>query len=68
MNEINYGGLKQELPENMTRVLIEHNSGTLEFAFYKDGMFKCDSGESWMTPKAVKSWMQISELKFKVGL
>jgi hypothetical protein len=52
----------------MTRVLIEHNSGTLEFAFYKDGMFKCDSGESWMTPQAVKSWMQISELKKKVGL
>ena len=36
-----------ELPENMTRVLVEHISGILEFAFYKDGMFKADMENDW---------------------
>ena len=68
MNIINYGGLKQELPENMTRVLIEHISGILEFEFYKDGMFQCESFKNWITPNEVRSWMQIYELRKKVGL
>ena len=57
-----------ELPENMTRVLVEHISGILEFAFYKDGMFKADMEDDWVQPKSIKSWMPISELKSKVGL
>ena len=57
-----------ELPENMTRVLVEHISGILEFAFYKDGMFKADMEDHWAQPTSIKSWMPISELKSKVGL
>lgn len=61
--------IEEEKPKNMTRLLIVHKyTGTLEFAYYKDGMFKCDSGEVWITPRAIKSWMQIDELKLKVGL
>ena len=68
MNEINYGGLKQELPKNMTRVLIEDENGILEFAFYKDGMFKCESGEAYLKPEQVRRWMQINQLKLKLGI
>ena len=57
-----------ELPENMTRVLVEHISGILEFAYYKDGMFKADMEGDWVSPKSIKSWMPIYELKSKVGL
>lgn len=68
MNEIIYDGIDQEMPKNMTRVLIEHVIGPLEFAFYKDGMFQPESSKNWISPKEVKSWMGIPELKKKVGL
>jgi hypothetical protein len=58
-----------ELPENMTRVLCEHRPtikgkrGTFEFAFYKDGMFKFDSGEQWVTGLVARKWISIKDLQ-----
>ncbi len=68
MNTINYGGIKQELPENMTRVLIEDDNGILGFAFFKDGMFECEGGKSYLKPEQVRKWIQIGELKLKLGI
>jgi hypothetical protein len=68
MNSINYGGISSELPKNMTRVLIEDIDGMLEFAFYKDGMFKCESGGEYLKPIDVRSWIEVNKLKLKLGI
>jgi hypothetical protein len=68
MNSINYGGISAELPKNMTRVLIENIDGILEFAFYKDGMFKCESDGEYLKPMGVRSWIEINKLKLKLGI
>jgi hypothetical protein len=60
---------EEKLPENMTRVLCEHRPhikgkrGTFEFAFYKDGMFKFESGEQWVTKLTAISWISIKDLE-----
>ena len=59
---------KLELPTGMTRVLIEHSLGAFEFAFYKDGMFRCDNGRDWISPKMVKRWISIPDLKSKLNI
>ena len=68
MNKINYGGISQELPKNLSRVFVEHESGIPGFAFYKDGLFKCESLDEWLAPEQIKGWLSISSLKEKVGI
>lgn len=54
-------------PENMTRVLLTDDEGiTLQFAFYKDGMYKVDGTDYWQQPQSFGGWMSIKELKFKI--
>lgn len=54
-------------PQNMTRVLLTDEEGiTLQFAFYKDGMFKVDGTDYWQHPHSFGGWMSIQELKFKI--
>ena len=50
-----------ETPNNMTRVLVELLEGTIDFAFYKDGMY--DIGGVWLTPDKIKNWVCISEVR-----
>jgi hypothetical protein len=60
---------EEKLPENMTRVLCEHRPhikgkrGTFEFAFYKDGMFKFESSEQWVTKLTAIAWISIKDLE-----
>jgi len=57
----------EDAPENMTRVLITDEDGvTLQFAFYKDGMYRLDGSDKWYLPNEFDGWMSIQELKFKV--
>lgn len=54
-------------PPNMTRVLLTNEEGvTLEFGYFKDGMYKSDSSEKWQLPKYYGGRMSIQELKFKI--
>lgn len=59
----------EKLPENMSRVLCEHRSyqkgkrGIFQFAFYKDGMFKFEGSENWVTAETVIAWISIKDLR-----
>lgn len=47
--------------EGMTRILIEHNNGAIDFGFYKDGMIKVS--EKWYQLSEFKGWCSIKQLK-----
>lgn len=55
-------------PKNMTRVLLIDEQGILQFAFYKDGMFKPESGDVWLIPDFFTGWISIQELKAKLQI
>ena len=50
-------------PENITRVIIEHESGALGFALYKDGMYLVEETKDWIVPSKVKNWISIRDIK-----
>lgn len=59
----------EQKPNNMTRVMLISNDGiTLEFGFYKDGMFKPDGSDDWNQPYEYDGWIEIKEVKFKLGI
>ena len=56
-------------PHNMTRVMLISNEGiTIEFGFYKDGMFKSDGSKNWSRPDEYDGWIDIKEVKFKLDI
>jgi len=56
------------LPNNMTRNIVLLNSGILDFAFYKDGMFRLQGTEDWFLPFHIKQWMSIEDLKSTLSI
>lgn len=49
-------------PKNLTRVLVSFKeSNILEFAFYKDGMYRIN--DNWYDPYMFNWWMSTNELK-----
>ena len=54
---------KLNLPKNISRNLVQLVSGEIEFAFYKDGMFKIEGDEDWTHPNKIYSWISIQELR-----
>lgn len=53
-------------PENLSRVLVEFESGVLELVFYKDGMFQLDN--KWYKPEEFKGWISINNLKRAINI
>ena len=54
----------------MTRLLLVID-GIMEFAFYKDGMFRTDSQrhlDIWLRPDEIDGWVDIKEVKFKLDI
>jgi len=59
-----------QTPPNMTRLLLVID-GIMEFAFYKDGMFRTDSQrhlDIWLRPDEIDGWVDIKEVKFKLDI
>lgn len=55
-------------PVNMTRVMLISNNGlTIGFGFYKDGMFQEDNSQNWHRPDEYEGWIDIKEVRFKLG-
>jgi len=53
-------------PENLSRVLVEFESGVLEFAYYKDGMFQYN--DKWYLPDEFNGWISINNLKRAINI